>query len=522
MALTVTPAELVAAAEASGSPGLLGRHPSWERVPLKAVAEVLNGFPFKSDQFNIEGKGTPLVRIRDVGRQIPQTWYVGEFDPAYLINSGDILVGMDGDFRVAAWRGPQALLNQRVCKISVRNHKFYDERFLVLCLQGYLDAIAAATSSVTVKHLSSRSVENIPLPLPPLAEQHRIVEALEEQLSRLEEAKAQFMLVDARIEALIARCMDDLVLGEGWRTRGTLSADLLTRLGSSKTKRFRYEALPQLPSGWQWCRAEEVCVSIFCGSTPKPHLMHSGRGAVPFLKVYNIMKAGGIDFSVNPTFVDVETHEGLLKRSRVRPGDVVTNIVGPPLGKTALIPSSHPEWNINQAIVAFRGGDSVTPDWLALVLRSPMILSLLQATAKATAGQFNVALSTCRDLPIPVPPVSVQQEITARGQTLLDGIERLRPVSSTVRRRADALHRALLGKAFRGALVPQDPNDESPSVSLTRIAGEQEVQSKAKRPGKTTARKLTKAPAPRAAEASSPAPEPTPAPALAVQQEFDL
>lgn len=112
----------------------------------------------------------PLLRIRDVGRSQTEASYLGEFDPAYLVEPGSLVVGMDGDFRVARWTGPPALLNQRVCKTSVRDESLYDTGFLFYALPGYVDVINARTSSVTVKHLSSRTVLDIPLPLPPLAE----------------------------------------------------------------------------------------------------------------------------------------------------------------------------------------------------------------------------------------------------------------------------------------------------------------------------------------------------------------
>jgi type I restriction enzyme S subunit len=131
--------------------------------------------------------------------------------------------------------------------------------------------------------------------------------------------------------------------------------------------------------------------------------MYPGRGDIPFLKVYNLTRDGVVDFSVRPTFIDRSTHERMLGRSRVGPGDVLTDIVGPPLGNAAVMPDSWPEWNINQAIVSFRAGPDIHRDWLALVLRSPFILSLLQKIARATAGQYGISLSTCRELPFPVP-----------------------------------------------------------------------------------------------------------------------
>jgi len=183
--LGITPVEIVSEAERSGSAGLLARAPHWDRVMLGDVARVLNGAAFSSRLFNPVGRGLPLIRIRDVGADNSSTWYDGPFEQIHELNRDDILVGMDGDFRVSRWRGPRGLLNQRVCRLDV-NEELYDSRFLVLVLQGYLDAIWKHTSSVTVKHLSSRSVAAIPLPRPDVHEQRRIVEILEDHFSRVD------------------------------------------------------------------------------------------------------------------------------------------------------------------------------------------------------------------------------------------------------------------------------------------------------------------------------------------------
>jgi type I restriction enzyme S subunit len=144
MALTVSPSEIVQ----NSSNRLLGKHESWARVLLGDVATVLSGFAFKSSEFSNSG-GVPLIRIRDVGKDCSETTYLGEYDPRYVVKLGDLLVGMDGDFNCARWRGPRGLLNQRVCKITLKTDT-YLPKFLDYTLPGYLKAINDVTSSVTV------------------------------------------------------------------------------------------------------------------------------------------------------------------------------------------------------------------------------------------------------------------------------------------------------------------------------------------------------------------------------------
>jgi type I restriction enzyme S subunit len=190
----------------------------------------------------------------------------------------------------------------------------------------------------------------------------------------------------------------------------------------------------------------------------------------------------------SPTFIDRETHDGQLKRSRVFPGDVLTNIVGPPLGKTVVVPDSYPEWNINQAIVTFRAGGRLSPNWLALVLQAPSVLRRLQSTARATAGQFNIALSTCRALPIPLPPAAEQEQITETVRQVLYAATAAEKGINFCRAREGHLRRGLLAEALAGRLAPQDPRDEPASVLVDQINAQRAAQPRAMQ-GRRTAKR---------------------------------
>ena len=92
----------------------------WKVAPLKAVARVINGFPFDAKLFD-PAEGIPLVRIRDLNQSVPDARYKGGFVDAASIDNDDVLIGMDGDFNVGRWLGEvPALLNQRMC--CVRAH----------------------------------------------------------------------------------------------------------------------------------------------------------------------------------------------------------------------------------------------------------------------------------------------------------------------------------------------------------------------------------------------------------------
>lgn len=428
-------------------------------------------------------------------------------------------LGAQGRVKVAS---PEWLVFQPIASV---------QDFLAPYLRHYLsspqfrDWITGAVSGATGSHARAKANQILDqvVPVPPLAEQRRIVETVEDHLSRLTVATNAVADARRRIKPFNSSVLNRVVLGiSSARCFDDDAVNGSRRLlAGHSSKRFDHATLPSLPKGWLWRRASDICEFISSGSTPKAHLMHAEIGDIPFLKVYNITQDGRIDFTNKPTYVDRETHENQLKRSRVRPGDVLTNIVGPPLGKTAVVPGYYPEWNINQAIVAFRAARDVHPEWLALVLRTPFILGMLQKTAKATAGQFNVALSTCRELPLPVPPMGEQLRLVSESAELLEVGDRFAAQVIPIAVRSQKLRQAVLRRAFSGQLVHQDPVDEPASVLIDRIRAERAVrigQNSAKRP---TRRPLNATDTADLAPLALP-PTSSPLPINAVQQEFPL
>lgn len=217
--------------------------------------------------------------------------------------------------------------------------------------------------------------------------------------------------------------------------------------------------LPDIPDEWQWSSADSLTSLITKGTTPSPSNMSQGDGEIPFLKVYNLTFNGRVDFTINPTFIPRSIHVGPLRRSRVYPGDLLLNIVGPPLGKVAIVPNSYREWNINQAIAVFRPIKGIDIDFLKLWLLSPSLLSHLARRAKATAGQYNLTLEICRELPIPTPLPDEQVEIVHRADQLLSTVDRLHGRIAIVSRQVERSSQAVLAKAFRREMLAGAADD---------------------------------------------------------------
>ena len=505
MAFTMTVAELIDA----DTSGLLGKHATWERVPLAEVAAILNGAPFDSALFSTT-EGMPLVRIRDVTTGQTNTYYTGTYEDAYLVHQGDLLVGMDGDFNSGFWGPKTALLNQRVCKISPIE-PFYDKRLLALALPGYLAAINANTPSVTVKHLSSRTIGEIGLPLPPAAEQIRIAAKLEELLSDLDAGVAELKAAQKKLaqyrQSLLKAAVEGALTAE-WRTQHQpteTGAQLLQRI--LQERRARWEArqlakfaeqgktlpkdwqkkypepvqpdasgLPQLPQGWVWATIDQIA-QVGTGVTPlRSKSAYFNEGTIPWVT------SGALNSEAVASATELVT-ELALKECRLELYPVGSLLVamygeGKTRGKCSelRIPAT-----INQAIAAIVLEPAAQS--CKAYLKAFLLDSYEKMRAQASGGvQPNLNLQIVKAIALPLPPCSEQAEITQLLDGQFDQISQQQIAVQVSLQQSTAQRQNILRAAFSGQLVPQDPHDEPASALLERIRAERAAQGAVKKP----------------------------------------
>ena len=221
----------------------------------------------------------------------------------------------------------------------------------------------------------------------------------------------------------------------------------------------------EVPKGWVWCTLDDLAY-VAAGSTPnKDAFVAKG---IPYIKMYNL-RMQKIDFDFHPQYIKREIHEGKLHRSRTEIGDLLMNIVGPPLGKLAVIPSTLPEGNFNQAAVLIRPyhHKELLVKYLFYYLSEMSEINSI--STKGSAGQVNISLTQSQNMRIPLPPLAEQQRIVEeieRWFKLIDIIEQGKAdLQSTIKQAKNKI----LDLAIHGRLVPQVPNDEPASELLKRI-----------------------------------------------------
>jgi type I restriction enzyme S subunit len=138
-----------------------GNPQGWTEASVYRFADVIYGAPFASSRFNTDRRGLPLIRIRDLGDHDPSIFTDEDHPKGQTIDPGDIVVGMDGEFRLHQWKGPRALLNQRVCHF--RPKLDVPRAFVVHALTEPLAFFERGKVGTTVIHLGKADIDTIRL-----------------------------------------------------------------------------------------------------------------------------------------------------------------------------------------------------------------------------------------------------------------------------------------------------------------------------------------------------------------------
>ena len=227
-----------------------------------------------------------------------------------------------------------------------------------------------------------------------------------------------------------------------------------------------YENVPfELPNSWVWCRLEDIAY-VASGSTPdKTCFVENG---VPYIKMYNLRNQK-IDFAYHPQYITEEVHNGKLQRSRTEVGDLIMNIVGPPLGKLAIIPTTLPQANFNQAAVLIRPYKfkEVLVSYLKVYLEEMSEINSI--ATRGSAGQVNISLTQSQNMRIPIPPLNEVRRIIEEVSKYDILIDSLKQNITDIQNLIAYTKSKILDLAIHGKLVPQDPNDEPAIELLKRI-----------------------------------------------------
>lgn len=339
-------------------------------------------------------------------------------------------------------------------------------------------------------------LEQYPIPLPPLNEQHRIVAKLEQLLSKVQSCQERLdripkILKRFRQSVLAAACSGRLT--EDWREQNPdvePAIELLKRIRVSVRKGNQIvnadEAPFEIPSTWEYSRIGQLTNNIKYGTSQK---CGYEKDTIPVLRIPNI-GSGIIDFS-DLKYTDLSDRE--YEELKLKKGDILlirSNGSVSLVGKTAIVGRKEEEGFAYAGYLIRLRFDSqnFNPFYINYILSSYYIRLQIEMPARSTSGVNNINSNEVRNLTIPLPPLAEQQEIVQRVESLFHLADQVEQKYNKAKAYVDHLTQSILAKAFRGELVPQDTNDEPAEALLERIRNEKDSQDKAA--GKKRSRKL--------------------------------
>jgi len=339
--------------------------------------------------------------------------------------------------------------------------------------------------SSTVPSLRKGDIQKIPMPIPPLAEQRRIVIKLEALGTYLEYAKYSIQKAIQNIAHYRQRLLNEAFNGrmtEAWRynnepfTKSNSKLEINANKDDTVERTLFYD---NFPIEWTLERLNKVTIKIQDGThfSPKTQYQEPGDNRFLYISAKNI-KNNGVDLD-NVSYIDRDVHESIYKRCNVEKGDVLLIKDG---ATTGIVTRNDldVQFSLLSSVALIKPNVLfLDTDFLVYFLRSPIGQQQIMEKMTGTAIK-RIILDRIRSMIIPIPSIEEQKIISSKLGQIDREYETIFQNLKVVNTKMNLLTRSILNRAFTGHLVPQDSNDEPASVLLNRI---KEESSKAKNQG---------------------------------------
>ena len=320
----------------------------------------------------------------------------------------------------------------------------------------------------SLTRVQPKRVATFPVKIAPLKEQKQIADKLDTLLSRVDECRERLdrvLLILKRFRKAVLAAATLGQLTEDWREE---NFDVESGANLVKEKRFSLAAseddLPLLPNNWEWVALGNYaqCSRGRFSARPRNDPAYF-NGKHPFIQIGDLPSEGGWITTHKQTL----NEKGLAVSKKFSKGTVAIAIVGSTIGNTGILAY---DMCFTDSMIAIETGDEVSNRYVELFLRHRK--EDIRQTSYAGGGQPNIKLEVLNPYPLALPPLDEQYEIVRRVEALFAYADRLEARHRDAYAQIEQLIPILLDKAFRGELVPQDPNDEPASVLLAHIHAE--------------------------------------------------
>lgn len=475
----------------------------WCWATVGDTGRYINGFAFKPE--HREAAGRPIVRIQnltDPEKPLNRTRLAVSED--FHVATGEMLLSWSATVDVFMWNREPALVNQHIFRV-VPDESLVDKTFLFHWLKVAIDQLLDSEHlhGSTMKHINRGPFMAHQIPLPPLPEQQRIAETLEELLSDLDAGVAELKAAQRKLaqyrQSLLKAAMDG-ALSADWRAAHgkpqEAGSELLQRILSERRARWEQKQLAKfaeqgktppkdwqakypepvapdlnnlsaLPAGWEWASVDQATAETLIG-LDRGQEYQSTTGSVGYIKMNNVSMTGDVDMD---GIVRIDAAEEEIRRYEIVEKDLLFNTRNSKelVGKVGLVRSVNGATVYNNNLMRVRFDGAVAPEFACYQLCGPEFRGRMEKVKKATTSVAAVYAKDLFPLAIAVPPMDEQVEIVRCLDGAISGINQQEAAIEFSLKQAAAQRKNLLKAAFAGQLVPQDPNDEPASELLARI-----------------------------------------------------
>jgi type I restriction enzyme, S subunit len=382
-----------------------------------------------------------------------------DIESSRIAYKNDVLVVWDGARSGWVGTGIAGAIGSTMMALTPHD---VEAKYLRFFLATQFETINRSTRGTGIPHVDPEVFWNLNVPLAPSKEQRRIVAKLEKLLDKVDScqkrlAKIPILLKRFRESVLAAACSGRLT--EDWREENRSAGSLRVEDVSRSLSDER-----DFPN--EWCTTNLGILAKLVTSGSRGWAKYYAESGSIFIRAQNI-NSDILDLD-QPAYVQLpESCEGL--RTKVQLHDILITITGANVTKSALVQTHIEDAYVSQHVALLRLKDVRVSEFVFLSLLSPMHGRQQLRSLAYGQGKPGLNLDNIRSVVLALPPVSEQNEIVRLVKQLFALADQIEARYEKGKEYVDDLKQSILAKAFRGELVPQDPNDEPATALLERI-----------------------------------------------------
>ncbi|GIK41378.1 MAG: hypothetical protein BroJett011_52110 [Chloroflexota bacterium] len=428
----------------------------WVELPLGELAQLIRGVCYPK----IEASSTPragylpilrATNIRDEGLvletdlvYVPQKYVKAE----QHLQPGDIIIGMSSGSKELVGKAAQLALSWpgacgAFCAVA-RCKPGVEPKFV-----GYFfrskrcrQLIQAKSSGININNLRYTDLEQLPIPVPSLAEQQCIATAIERRFARLEAGTVALRRIQAKLSRYKAAVLQAAVTGR------LVPPDPADEPAADLPN--SHPDLPPLPEGWYWASLAAIA-DVLAGYAFKS-AAYSTAG-FQIVRIGNVER-GKLNLAEKPIFV-AEIEDRIKEKYLLKPGDILITLTGSrrkrDYGFVAMV-GDEVGLLLNQRVARLRFQSQLNPRFFLLALQGDHFQDRFFQYETGNVGQGNVRIAALIREAVPVPPLAEQARIVAEVDRRFAAAGRLEAVIQTTLARAEQLRQAILARAFTGQM----------------------------------------------------------------------